>query len=373
MVFYTYHMMIPRITPENFAQHLYDYTLAVYGDDIESTRSRCPYNLDFNNEDYSIKQLYTWFTFIRINPRTGITILEEFTRRFVKDAQLAAMMLRARGAFYGEFTVTSRVMTNVTATGKRQNGATFGIITARSSAGKTYRIMTTHNVFMNYDVGVGFAGIIHPWLEDGTHKTCGITTMIVPPHANMGDPDSVAAQNLLSMLGPDKIGLLIGMSQRINERAKKRDETRLVGQEQTLASMLSRFPLKWVDGISSVLKINTAKMLKAEKIKVISSFLTSYRLRGVIRNLSKNERDCLVYVTDRGGIIRYATLQRHFGHDNTTDLWMSHRPTSTIGGLRKRGLFVVGVLERGKNTRYVIVPKDVLACMYRVWPDWPRT
>ena len=365
-------MMIPTITVDNFGQHLYDYTLALYGDEIESSRSQCPYNLNLDSDDYSHKQLCTWFIFIRINPQTGITILEEFTRRFVNDVQLAAMMLRARGAFYGQFTVTSKVLAHVTVTGKRKNNAVHGIITAKSSTGKTYRIMTTHQTFMDYNVGVEFAGIIHPWLEDGTYKTCGIMTVVIPSHIDWGDPNPVAAQNILSTLNPDVISRMLKMKRKMDERVKKRDETRHISQKQTLASILSNFNLIWIDGISSVLKINTTKMLKAEKIDAISSVLTSDRLRGVISSLSKNEKDCLVHVTKKGGIIRYTILQKQFGKDDTADLWTPYRPTSTIGSLRKRGLFVVGVLKRGSKNRYVVIPEDVLACMYSIWPDWPR-
>ncbi len=364
--------MIPVTTTDNFEQHLYDYAVAVYGDDVEPSRSQCPYNLNDYNEEHAIKQFFVWFIFLRTNPRTGMTILEEFTRRFVKDARLAGMLLRARGAFYDEFTIISKVTADVTTTGKRQRGANNGIITARNSAGRNYRIMVTRKTFVSYDAGAKFFGIIHPWLEDGTHKTCGILIMALPPHMAPTVPRFGEGQNVMPALDPDTVGRLLRMGQKMDARAKKSAESIPVGRGQTLASILTNLTLKWVDGISTTLKISTAKMIKAEKIDAISSFLTSERLRGVIYGLSKKEMDCLVHVTDAGGIIRYAALQKHFGKDDAAELWKSWMPTSTIGHLRKRGLLVVGVLERGSKYRHVVVPEDVLACMHSLWPDWPQ-
>ena len=238
--------MIPTITLDNFTEHLWNYTMSLYGDEIEANRANCPYDLDDLSEEHSMKQLTTWFMFIRTNPRTGMTIVEEFSRRFVKDPELAKMLLRARKAFYGTFTVLAKIKDSVDPAGKDQNNGEYGIILVGAPEDDTYRIIVTDKTYALYAVGTQFMGIIHPWLGNGTHKTCGILNARFPPDDDLELKES---KNVMSMLNPETIENLIKYSKKSKARMKKRDESHIIERSRRYLLYFNDLTLNVVDGI----------------------------------------------------------------------------------------------------------------------------
>ena len=174
--------MIPRITEGNFEQHVYDYALSVYGDSMAEWCGDCPYNLDFGNDLLSYKQFATWFAFKRVRPETGDTILDEFVGKFVADGRLAAKILQMKDLFHDIFHVLETKGRKINMPGDNGEIRQYRVIVARASGRRrTYRIMATKKAADMYRAGTVFTGLVHPWLENGTHRTCGILSAVSFP------------------------------------------------------------------------------------------------------------------------------------------------------------------------------------------------
>ena len=174
--------MIPKITEGNFEQHIHDYTVAAYGDTVAEWSGDCPYSLDFGNDLFSYKQFITWFSFKRVRPETGDTILDEFVGRFVDDKKLAARILQIKRLFHDTFHVLETNGKKINIIGDNCEIRRYRVITARAHGRrKIFSIMATKKTADLYEPGTVFTGLIHPWLENGTHRTCGILSVIKFP------------------------------------------------------------------------------------------------------------------------------------------------------------------------------------------------
>ena len=141
------------------------YAVGKYRREFEAERKRCPYSTEGLPETLAFKQHMTWFLAERINPVTGITIVEEFVKETVTDKKTARMLMELTNLFFDKFEV------------KEHRGG--DIIAYGTNTRKTYRIVTNAGPLL-YPVGSRFMGRIHPYGDK--YKTCGITSRY------MGEP-----------------------------------------------------------------------------------------------------------------------------------------------------------------------------------------
>ncbi len=174
--------MIPKITEGNLEQHVHDYALAVYGDTMADWCGKCPYSLEFDDDLLAYKQFITWFAYKQIRPETGETVLDEFVERFVRDEKLAAKILQIKDLFYDAFHVLETKGKKIRVIGDDNEIRMYRVIVARAEKRRrTYKIMVSKMAADRYTRGTTIFGLIHPWMKNGTHKACGILTVVMPP------------------------------------------------------------------------------------------------------------------------------------------------------------------------------------------------
>lgn len=78
-------VMPPKITSNNYVEYLLEYAYKVNEFFTVDAIAECPYIYSIENYDYDEMQAMVWFTHARVNPETGLTILEEFVKKYVKD------------------------------------------------------------------------------------------------------------------------------------------------------------------------------------------------------------------------------------------------------------------------------------------------
>lgn len=156
--------MSPDITPDNYPQYLIEYAYKVNESFPFEAMTECPYNFDTKNHDYADMQEMVWFTHARVNPRTGLTMLEEFLKKYVKDKKTAAKILQAKNLIHDKFEALEN---------------TDGIITVRAAKdGAVYRVKGGRSPGLFVRAGSRFLTIIHPWNKDGTYKFAGSLMLV---------------------------------------------------------------------------------------------------------------------------------------------------------------------------------------------------
>ncbi len=338
---------------------IHDYAWSTYGKIMEENRDRCPYDMDLDNDIYARRQLVTWFASKWINPDTGVTVVDEFVGAHVHDKKVASRILGLKDLIHDEFRLIRKEnMVNVV---------------KASKTGALYRLMMTgdsHFVLDNgiwlEDVAEGrmpfdditenprpFVGQIFPWYPAGSYRTCGV---VVRPK-----------------LYRDRIGWYAYSS-----HAEDRDQMHLIRSAQKaesvpvtprlrLRSALKKFPTEWVYQMYLALGFPESGESRGKKADAISSTLLGASLPDILKGLSREEMECLMAVVGANGHAEYSEMQRRFGPDETEVRWSKSQPRSAIGGLRRRGLLLVGLYrERDQRRRVLAVPSDVLANLQRL-------
>lgn len=318
---------------------LIEYVGREYGSELADCYDQCPYSMDFE-DSLKYKQAVIWFAFDRIDPRTGVTILDEFVDRFVEDEGLAAKLLQSKLLFYGDFEVLDKDDRN--------------IVTMRDEkSGRTYRVMVTEKTASRLTRGSHILGRIHPWHADGTHKTCGIVNIAI-----MNDAGTISG------LSEKSLNKLRHMLQRDAVRKLKKIESVQLALGTGLSHILRQYPSDWLKRICKSLRLDSARATKQKRIEAIRSALTTDRLLHVVDGLSGDELACLRYVAGCDGITRYGNLQRRFGNDDTD--W-SNKPRSPVGRLRMKGLLLIGLHRKGtKNYKVAAIAPEVLANLIKL-------
>ena len=149
--------MIP-VTDDAFHNRLVNYAMWNYGDLLEKVAPSYPYEI-IHEDKRMLEQVAIWFSCKMKNPSTGITMLEEFVERFVKNKRSAAKYLQLKDMEYCRFKVL----------GKKDEL----LMVVSVDEGIPYRTRVPWGLIEMLDEGVFFRAFIHPWDEDGTHMLFG--------------------------------------------------------------------------------------------------------------------------------------------------------------------------------------------------------
>ena len=139
------------------------YALDRHRQKFEDERDSCPFNTDLETEELVFKQQMTWFLFVRKDPSTGITIVEEFINEQNIPEELAEELMQPTKMFPGHFKVVKR---------KRRD-----IVLYDTDRHKEFLVSTRNP--SAYPPGCIVLGCIHPY--EGKYKLCGIPTIAIPP------------------------------------------------------------------------------------------------------------------------------------------------------------------------------------------------
>ena len=287
--------MNSKITEDNFIEHLANFVEWKYKNDMLKSYNSCPYDLDLDNDDLIYKQIFTWFVYDRINTKTGITVLDEFVEQFVKeDGLLASKILQMKELFFDEFKILQR-------------NDDIMIVKAIQKS-KVYKVQIIGAPEI-YTKGRYLLGRIHPWYEDGTHRTCGILKI------RKSDEEML-----------HEYGLIIGdvsdmITNRFMHEFQEKAESISITKHSKLVPSLKKYPIEWIDQICISLHLDSKKLKKKQKVELISSVLTSKTLCDVVCGLFEDEKIGLRFVMDKNGIVKYSEIQKRLGKDDTKMQW----------------------------------------------------
>ena len=343
---------------------IHDYAWSTYGKIMEDIRDQCPYNLDLDNDIYVRRQLVTWFASKWINPDTGATVVDEFVRAHVRDKKAASRMLGLKDLIHDEFRMI-RKDNRFTVVRAGRNGALYKLMMTGDS-----HVVLEDRIWWE-DVVEGsmrveeipeshrrFEGQIFPWYPAGSYRTCGV---VMRPKLYRNRTGGYAYSSHAE--DRDHMYLI---------RLAQKAESVPVTSRLRLRHALKKFPTEWVYQMYIALGFPESDESRGKKADAISSALLGASLLGILACLSREERECLMAVADANGYADYSEMQGRFGPDETEVRWSKSRPRSAIGGLRRRGLLLVGLRrERDRRRRVLAVPSDVLANLRKLW--FPET
>ena len=312
-------------------QLLWEYTEHMYGRQIAESYDACPYDLDFDNEEFVYKQVCTWFMFER-KDRYGQTVADEFVDKFVSNPHLRAKFLQTKKLIHDTFYILDSIDAN-------------NIVQAKSeSTGKLFRIKVMSGGRL-YVKGTIILGRIHPWYEDGTYRTAGILRIAVPNSTIY-----------------DTLRFDLKKWEKIHQEEM---ESVAVTTKSMSHTLLKKLPADWINGICDALGIHGAH-LKKDKVEAIAKKLTSKdHLRDIIAGLSKNEKSALGFILKKNGVVKHAELSKRVGPDDTPLYW-DKKSSSAISNLRRHGLLIVGkMLINNRRYKVAIIPADIFYVIHK--------
>ena len=148
-----------KITEANYPTKLLEYATTHHVDAYISNMAEPPHSLKSYDDSYDDMQFMVWLTHAWINPKTGSTIFEEFTKKYVKNERLATKLAKVRHIVFDEFEVID-------------DDDDF-IVTVKDSKGATYRFKTKHIYKLMFINAGRIAAAIHPWYANGVYKAAG--------------------------------------------------------------------------------------------------------------------------------------------------------------------------------------------------------
>ncbi len=323
------------VTEDNFLQILADYTEWKYKDEIIRSIDQCTWDLQFESDEFVYKQLLTWFILERINPATGKTILDEFIDFVSKESNnhlLVDKLMGMKKIISDTFHIIDRKGNIITLKGK--------------SNPKKYTVKVSPEHSSRYASGRFVRAKIFPW-EDH-YRFAGITKIKIYDNSR-NLPTGIITQDMIEEI-----------QEHFEKRLVRDAESIIVSQRSTLQGMLKKLPYVWIDGICSSIHLRK-KCKKEDKVKgIVSILLNPQHLNVLVNTLPEDARKALLFVKEKGGIIRYNDLVKKYPDDTGID-WQNKLPNSPVGILRRHGLLIVG--KSLKNTRFykvVLIPKEIL-------------
>ena len=316
------------LNEENFLDYLSEWAIADWDREIQEHIGEYPSRISIEDEELHGKQIVTWFMLEWVNPRTGTTILAEFIEKFVKDPALAAKVGQLNGAFYSTFLFTRQISNDLF------------VITDQVTK-KTYRLRFAAGLPGSWEDLI-LNTYIHPWDDDGTYVTAGVSTLSHP--------------NPYGFITPDMHDALFRRFLR-----EKQDAAEALPIPRKMFTYLKNQPIELVNSVSDFLNVPEGK--KRERINAISAAMSS-RGASVLESSSKMERSCLLYVYGfKDHVTKHKELERLFSDDDYNP-FSSQRSRSVIGRLRERGLLMVGrkiILNR--KYKVAAVPAEILPAL----------
>lgn len=318
-----------KVTEDNVLQLLADYTRWKYEDEVLHSIDKCPYDLEFTDEEFVYKQVLTWFMLERINPATGKTVLEEFIEQFIKDNDALSNKVRGLGHLIADtFVILSREG-NI-------------IVLESVSSSKRFNVWAVPEHAEIYIAGRRVKGRLYRWGE--VYRFAGITKI------------EKSDEEIFQETGIITPGIMMKWYE---NRFLKQAESVLVNSRSSLSSLLNKLDWTWINGICYSLKVSK-RGNKREKVKRIVAVLDSPNLRDIVYGLPKDARKALLFVMREGGMVRYSDLVKQF-HDDTGMWWEEDPPCSEVGILRRYGLLVIGrIPKHGRFYKVAIIPKEII-------------
>lgn len=330
---------------------IHDYAWNTYGKIMNDIRDQCPYDLDLGHDIYVRRQLVTWFASKWINPDTGVTVVDEFVGAHVHDKSVASRILGLKGLIRDEFRIIHKEnMFNVVRASR--NGALYKLLMTGDSPfifmSRSMDEIMDEFLQLNTPRPKVFIGQMFPWYPAGSYRTCGVITL---PKRHRKRNDKYAFSSHMEDINHMN---LIWCAQKA--------ESVPVTSRLLLRNALKKFPTEWVYQMYLALGLPENGQTRGKKADAISSTLRGRSLLGILAGLSREERKCLMTVVDANGYLEYSKMQRLFGSDDTEVQWSRSRPRSAIGGLRRRGLLLVGLRRKqGRPHKVLAVASDVLS------------
>lgn len=337
----------PKVTEENCVDLAWQYFLAKYGDEVLDHRDECPYDLNVGSDEFEYKQVATWLLCER-KDQLGRTVIDEFVESFVDDPGTASRLLQMKDLVHDTFVME----------GPPDRDMVMEVVS--ESTGEKFAVQMQGASPEIYQMGRAFTGRIHPWYDNGTHRTTGIITIELDGPRGGGGEGGFVARGAIT---PGMIDMLL---EQMRDDLQESAESITITPTSGTRTLLRELPAEWVDGIYDSLRIGRRGLAKREKIRRISSALASESgLERVVRGLSGDEVAALRLVLGKGGRVKYRALCRKVGADDTGWDWRP-RPGSTVGRLRRHGLLVVGRQRiSGRAYKVAAIPADVIAPLER--------
>ena len=321
-----------EITEGNCKQKLYDYTRQHYLHELVKVRQDCPYKTEYLSQELAVKDVLEWFMSEVVQSSTGKTIVREFVENRENDLEpgLKQKLLQLEEMFRGEF--------EIVANDGRQ------VILADLSSGVRYEVKLFEENRAVYTAGRVVRGRIHPWGD--VYRFAGIVQV------------SRTDEELARGTGLATSGLVNSLVKQYKAGMIKEAESITINPKSTIASVLNKYPARWVDGTCIALGISV-KGKKNDKVKKIQELLTSDAIHGILEQLPPRSIKALKFVEEKGGWIKYSQLSARFD-DEMDYSWVEHPPTSVIGILRLHALLLVGKIGIGGRMYKIAVVPSVL-------------
>ena len=316
-----------RLNKDNFLQVLVDWARANYDDELNRYGGDYPYPADFDTEEKLFKQTLTWFVLEWKNPRTGITLLEEFVDRFIKDPELAAQVSQFGLVLYSRFNIIRRVSKHAAV-----------VVDDRTK--KEYHVKFRSKLPGSCE-GVFFSGYIHPWKDDGAYRATGILTFERVP-------------NVFGHMAK----LLAKREDSHAKEAQDASEAGPIPANPKLSGYLWRQPIIQVWEVGKFL--NVPRGNKREMIAGMKDVLAANGV-DILKSLSRKELSCLLYLyRSPQKMVKHEDLERRFGRDDFRLSLFERGARSPMGRLREKGLLIVGMGKMGNNRHKVAaVPAEI--------------
>jgi len=310
------------INEHNFKQTLFDYAFDKYGLRFEeffnSFRKEFPYDYDGLSDDLYFKNFIDWLMIEKPLPDTHKTIIEEYVEEHpVIEEQLKSKLLSMKNVVRSEFVVISKKCLELKLKDRKTN--------------ITYHVVLYKN---NPDVSANclLTGRLHPFGE----KCLFAGVFLISRSPMIFDADVIRDMYLNSLV--------------------KDIENTLVSQNTKLSTILSKYPIQWIDGMCINYEIEGVR-IKDQKIQSIVLHILS-NINSIISKLTEESRKAASKIIASGGIAKYIILKEF--DDHMSFFWIDSPPSSTIGLLRLQEIIHVGRMQiNGRMHRVAFIPKDI--------------
>lgn len=310
-----------KITEENCKQKLLEYTQSKYADDeFQAAAENCPYDITWleDNEELIFKELVEWFQLEWKDPKTGKTVVRQFTEDAEMEPWLKAEMLKMEQVRRGKFEIIEEHGDSINA--REMDAGNILTILLKASEKKSGF----------FTKGRILEGRIHPWKD--AHWLAGILKTRLTREEQM---------QRFGLLTPESL------MDRFKLDMTDKTESLLIRKDTRMSAMLNKYPSNWVDGICTALKIRGIR-LKGDKVKAICETLNSEKLPEIADRLPPESREALAFVLEKGGFVKYSQLNFE---DETEYFWNEYPLKTTLGSLRYHGLLYVGKMALGSSGR----------------------
>ncbi|MEA3487746.1 MAG: hypothetical protein U9R10_00645, partial [Euryarchaeota archaeon] len=289
----------------------------------------CPYDTSDFSHEFAVKEVLEWFMSEVVQQTTGKTIVREFAETRENDLEpgLKQKLLQLEEMHRGEFEIVANDDSHV--------------ILADLSGGERYNVKLFEEDRALYTAGRVIRGRIHPWGD--VYRFAGIVLV------SKTDEELARGMDLATS------GFMESLMKRYTTGMIKDAESITINPKSTIASVLNKYPARWVDGACVALGISV-KGKKNDKVKKIQELLTSDAIHGILEQLPPRSIEALKFVEEKGGWVKYSQLTARFD-DEMDYSWVEHPPDSAIGILRLHALLLVGKIGiGGRMYKIAVVP-----------------